>query len=175
MFYVASSYFTSTGSACGTTCKYLEAAPSGWNTSAVQVFQASCAIAATSSSDPSCAWSANTKNQIGSTAKGTKIGTGYANTSAMIEQNSSFGKAATVSRAFQGGGKTDWFLPSKDELNQLFIQKALITGLSGYYWFAYWSSSEDNSVGSWNQHFGTGVQSGLSKAQLISVRPVRAF
>jgi hypothetical protein len=144
-------------------------------------------------------WSGNTSSAIGST--GTGIGTGYANTSAMIAQSGTTGKAGTVARAFQGGGKTDWFLPSKDELNALCKwafndtvnaicnNNGVGTGLSltngGFASWLYWSSSETsssetNSSISQTQSFRSDVDLGDQgsegkSASYIHVRPVRAF
>jgi hypothetical protein len=146
VFYVAPSSFTSTGSACGTACKYLEAAPVVWIQNATPAGQTNCQTAGTISNDPQCAWSDNIDTRIWST--GTGIGKGYANTSAMITQSGSKGKAGTVARAFQGGGKTDWFLPSKDELNQMFVNKAAIGDVTSE---VYWSSSENLSINAWFQ------------------------
>jgi hypothetical protein len=170
VFYVAPSSFTSTGSACGTACKYLEAAPVVWIQNATPAGQTNCQIADTMSNDPLCAWSDNTSTRIGTT--GTGIGTGYANTSAMIAQSGSKGKAGTVARAFQGGGKTDWFLPSEDELNQMFVNKSTIGGFASDY---YWSSSEILRSIAWFQDFSDGDWGTGFKANTFSVRPVRAF
>ena len=170
VFYVASSSFTSTGSACGTACKYLEAAPGGWIKNATPAGQTNCQTAGTISNDPQCAWSDNIDTRIWST--GTGIGKGYANTSAMITQSGSKGKAGTVARAFQGGGKTDWYLPSKDELNQMFVNKAAIGDVTSE---VYWSSSENLSINAWFQYFDNGDQLNVSKVNTFSVRPVRAF
>ena len=181
VFYVAPSSFTSTGSACGSTCTYLEAAPVGWITASTPVGQANCSIgkltansefpvtAGTSTIDPRCAWS-GTNRPIQIT--GTAIGSGYANTLAMIKQDSTAGTAGTVARAFRGGGKADWSLPSRDELDQLYKAKTIIGGLASDY---FWSSSE-NGVGVWDQNFGNGGQHGWGKESAgFYVRPVRAF
>ena len=190
VFYVASSSFTSTGSACGTACKYLEAAPTGWMTAATPSGQINCETPDTSSADPGCEWSENVRVLIGS--MGTAIGTGYANTSAMINQDSSAGKAATVARAFRGGGKTDWFLPSLDELNVLCKWAYNDTvnvicngngsgGLSrtngGFASGLYWSSSGDFDDGfrAWDQNFASGYQTIDFKGDSYYVRPVRSF
>jgi hypothetical protein len=193
VYYVASSDFTSTGSACGTACKYLEVAPVGWITASTPAGQTNCVdgIAGTSSADPGCEWSGNNSDAIGST--GTGIGTGYGNTSAMISQNDTPGKAGTVARAFRGGGKTDWFLPSRDELNALCKWAfndtvnaicnnngsgglSLTNGnfASGYYW-----TSSETSVASEARdqyfYFLSGAQNFDSKSVTSYVRPVRAF
>jgi hypothetical protein len=171
VFYVASSTFTSTGSACNTACKYLEAAPVGWVTANTPAGQFNCGDSGTSTSDPMCRWSGNTTEAIGST--GTAIGTGYANTSAMIAQSGIAEDAGTVSRAFRGGGKTDWYLPSQDELNQMFDQQTTIGGLS---LGVYWSSSESGADGAWGRDFGSLSGSyRLGKGLKFFLHPVRAF
>ena len=169
VIYVASSNFSSPGSACGSACKYLEAATTGWITSATPAGQTNCIIPG-ASVDPKCEWSGNTSDAIGST--GTAIGAGYANTSAMIAQSSTAGNAGTVARAFRGGGKNDWFLPSKDELNELYRQRQTV----GFVSDVYWSSSEYIGAGNaWYQSFANAVQIGSAKSTTMYVRPVRAF
>lgn len=170
VFYVASSNFTSTGSACNTTCRYLEAAPIGWIKAETPAAQVNCSTPGTVSTDPKCEWSGNTSSLIGTTA--TAIGSGYENTSKIISQNSTAGKAATVARAFQGGGKTDWSLPSKNELSQMFLKKSEIGGFdSGFYW----NSSEATAqlAETWDFDFGYSYE--YAKNGTNPVRPVRAF
>ena len=189
VFYAAVGTFASPGSTCNTACTYLEAAPTGWITASTPAQQTNCGQAGTSTVDPRCVWSGNTANRIATTQTG--IGTGYKNTSAMITQLSggdTAGKAATVARAFQGGGKTDWSLPSKDELNALCkwafndtvnaicntpIKLSLTNG--GFEGSSYWSSSENATNGAWYQGFGRGTQIDYSKSYTAFVRPVRAF
>jgi len=198
VFYVQASggTFTSTGSACNTagvggisTCKYLEAAPSGWIVALQTPVQTNCITAGTSTVDPRCAWSGNTNAAIGATARGTAIGSGYANTTAIINLSNTAGKAATVTRAYQGGSKTDWFLPSRDELNEL-CKYAANTGQAsgsdtvctgrgaaterGFSTDIYWSSSETEPLKAWGQYFWDGVQNNTSKHGGYYVRPVRA-
>ncbi|MCL2155589.1 MAG: InlB B-repeat-containing protein, partial [Leptospirales bacterium] len=80
--------------------------------------------------------------------------------------------AALACRNYTGGGKTDWFLPSLDELNELYVQKDIV---GGFTYDFYWSSSEYYSVYAYDQLFGTGVQSNYYKGETYSVRAVRAF
>ncbi len=49
----------------------------------------------------------------------------------------------------------DWFLPSKDELNKLFLNKELIGNFEGD---GYWSSTEEDREGAWRQSFYNGYQ-----------------
>ena len=148
--------FTSTGSPTGGKCHYLEVA-----------------ISATSPAwtDATYAWSGNTNTSIGTTS--TAIGSGYKNTLAMISQNNTSNKAGTIVRVYTGGGFTDWYLPSKDELNQLYSARTQIGGLGGSY---YWSSSEWDNGNSWIQDFSNSFnQSTASKTFTATARPVRAF
>jgi len=135
---------------------------------------------------------ANKWTAIGLTAQGVNIGTGYSNTSAIIADDAGAGRAATASRAYQGGSKTDWFLPSKDELNEMcFYFSAVakngggrcngnaVTGRAGVGGFAtdhaYWSSSEDRDNFAWYQYLDGGYQVSVSEHGANCVRPVRAF
>jgi hypothetical protein len=168
VIYVAPSNFASPGSDCGSTCQYLEAATTGWITAATPAGQTNC-VNPGASVDPGCEWSGGSISAIGST--GTAIGAGYANTSAMIALSGVPGKAGTVSRAFRGGGKTDWSLPSKDELYEMYRQRLVVGFVSDFYW----SSSENVGWNApWYQHFGNGNQYG-PMTNPGYVRPVRAF
>lgn len=71
-------------------------------------------------------------------------------------------------------GYTDWFLPSKDELDLMYtnLHKNGIGGFSEWY---YWSSSEYNKYEAWYQSFIVGERKRLDKDSIVSVRAVRAF
>ena len=70
-----------------------------------------------------------------------------------------------MARDYTGGGYTDWYLPSKDELNKLYINRVAIGGFaprfgqilsSGMvydYGYSYWSSTEDDDGFAWSQIF----------------------
>jgi hypothetical protein len=84
--------------------------------------------------------------------------------------------AANAVAAYNGGGKSDWHLPSKDELDQLYLRRATVGGFEAY---AYWSSSEYDVAG-WEiaslvRYFNTGNSFASNKANTTYVRPVRAF
>ena len=110
---------------------------------------------------------------------GTAIGTGKANTDAI---RAKFGAtepyynntdyAAKVAREYSYGEYTDWFLPSKDELNEMYKNKGTIGGFQNAY---YWSSSEYSSVSAWKQNFSNGSQYNTNRNNISRVRPVRAF
>lgn len=95
---------------------------------------------------------------------GTALGTGAANTDAIIAQNNrkASGYAAALARSYAGGGFTDWYLPSKDELHKLCLNQAKI---GGFVPFAagdageYWSSSEESRLRVWVEAIERRVQS----------------
>jgi hypothetical protein len=80
--------------------------------------------------------------------------------------------AAGLARAYSGGDYNDWYLPIKDELNKLYLNRVAIGGFAGHY---YWSSSEGNADYVWDQGFSDGFQSYSSKDFKDRVRAVRAF
>jgi len=128
-------------------------------------------IAATADASGWIAWSNITDTSVGTT--GTAIGTGQANTTTIVGQV--VGETACTSGAayycdrLVEGGHSDWFLPSRDELNKLFINRVAIGGFVENY--LYWSSSEYSATSAWDQAFA----SGTSKAAGARVRAVRAF
>ena len=105
-------------------------------------------------------------------ATGTAIGTGMANTNIIIAAQGISSYAASICKAYNGGGYSDWHLPSKDELNKLFLKKNKIGGFSNYF---YWSSTEDGNGLAWYQYFYNGYQDDTFKYYTSYVRAVRAF
>ena len=110
--------------------------------------------------------------------KGTLIGTsrgigaGKANTQYIVAAFGMRGYAARICYDYTQSGYDDWFLPSKDELNELYKQKEAVGGFSSDY---YWSSSEGSSSNAWRQFFGSGGQYDGSRGNEDRVRAVRAF
>lgn len=73
-------------------------------------------------------------------------------------------------------GYSDWHLPSKEELNSVYVKLEKI-GVGGFAAF-YWSSSEsefDATYYAFPFYFGDGVANARVKASTYSVRAVRAF
>ncbi|KTD72570.1 DUF1566 domain-containing protein [Legionella tucsonensis] len=66
----------------------------------------------------------------------------------------------------------DWYLPSKFELNQLFLQKDMVGGFSPG---DYWGSTEFDAIDAWIQNFSFGFQLPDFKDGNFLVRCVRAF
>ncbi len=106
----------------------------------------------------------------------TGIGSGMANTDnivATLGTNGGTAYAAKICAELDEGGKDDWFLPSKDELNKMYEQRVAVGGFSSEY---YWSSSSDDVYSAWAQNFVNGSQSSLDKYyDVCRVRAVRAF
>ena len=111
-------------------------------------------------------------------ADGTAIGTGNQNTIDIIAGCTEAGIAARICGDLVLNGYDDWYLPSKDELNQLHINYVAIGGFNNPDQ-EYWSSSEgpvDIEGGSaWVQKIGTGFQVSIYKHTGYSVRAVRSF
>jgi hypothetical protein len=66
----------------------------------------------------------------------------------------------------------DWYLPSKYELNLLYLQKTVVGGFTDN---RYWSSSESTASYAWTQLFTTGNQVNSHVFDTYYVRAVRAF
>lgn len=81
------------------------------------------------------------------------------------------------------GSKTygDWYLPSKEELNLMYENKATIDAKaidnegSGFASNYYWSSTEYSNTNAWFQYFYDGNQNSYYKYYTTYVRAVRAF
>jgi len=120
-------------------------------------------------------------------ADGTVIGTGQQNTLDIINGDTKANKAADecFNYSIVNGGVTydDWFLPSKDELNKMYVNLkkgtdengVTYTPVGGFANYYYWSSSEFGPYYAWFQYFYTGSQYGNSKSNTSRVRAIRAF
>jgi len=123
-------------------------------------------------------------------AKGDGPFSGEANTSIIIAAQVAIGDdgstyAARICNELQvtEGGKTygDWYLPSKEELDLMYQNKATIdatagvNGGSGFASASYWSSTEHNNYSAWRQYFDDGYQCLNNKNYTSRVRAVRAF
>jgi hypothetical protein len=107
-------------------------------------------------------------------ATGIKTGTGFKNTEAIIISQEVGVYAASICDKLELNGYNDWFLPSKDELNLLYMQKA--AGVIGDFENDfYWSSTENSYNGAWSQSFSNGSNSSANKDGAYDVRAIRAF
>ena len=127
-----------------------------------------------------------------------RLGMGKANTALVIKQHKALPQtsldatAAGYANSLVCGGKDDWFLPSKDELDTLYNVLALtdndLTGNNsfGFTRGFYWTSSEYNNETAWTQLWVDGQQFDREKwlngdprkdggFNPFHVRPIRAF
>ena len=140
-----------------------------------QYFEAACAgwlnNCDGTTADPTADWGCNGESII--FADATAIGTGEGNTKWIVDGCSDpAGFAADLAADYSNSGESDWFLPSKDELKKLYINRASVGGFSPD---DYWSSSELVDGGAWSQYFTGGNQGNYNKDSTLNVRPVRAF
>ena len=174
VFYVHANGTFACGETLNQNCTYLEVAPNTWNGG---------------SADPLAPWGCDQTPIAG--ADGTAIGAGRQNTTDIVNGCATSGIAALLANDLTLGGQSDWFLPSKDELNALCkwafgdTVNAIcnnggsgglsLTGVGGFSIDLYWSSSELSGDDALDQNFYIGSQAYNSKDLTDSVRPVRAF
>ena len=191
IFYVSAGFdcgpeFTSTGSPSGGQCKYLEAAPKTWGGGVLDIRKIWADVAASTSVDvPGITNDASVSL--------TNFGLGYKNSIALVAYNSSTTTSGPAARAYTGGTKNDWYLPSSGELHQL-IKWAKGLGASdssicggagtlntspaqGFVQDQYFSSSEYNATLAWSEHPAACGKDPREKdnAHLYLMRPIRAF
>jgi hypothetical protein len=187
-------YVNSGGFNCGptvaATCRYLEMAPASW---AAGDRLSPWAVAGKTST------SVNPANGItaDATANGsvTGIGLGYINSLNIVAQGNDATAAAGAARSYNGGGKTDWFLPDLAELTQIckYISGQQgtpdstkcagipsFTSVLGVSAASYWSSSEKDASNAWylnmmDTYSQTYYTINNSKGNTYSVRPIRSF
>lgn len=94
---------------------------------------------------------------------------GLANTNAMnnVDHPAAYYCATTMDGV---GGFNDWYLPSKDELNFIYLNRLFLDKFTAT---NYWSSTESAIVRSWIQNFSDGDQLYSDKTTSKYVRPVR--
>jgi len=107
-------------------------------------------------------------------ADGTAVGAGEQNTIDIEAGCTTPGTAADICANLSLGGYSDWFLPSRDELN-LVYENLKAQGVDGFADNYYWSSSEYVATHAWYQLFGNGDQGNFYKESTYRVRAVRAF
>ena len=127
-------------------------------------------IAALSDQSTSIEW--YNGSSIGTGAVGSGIGSGNANTSAIVSTLGEGNYAAKICSDLNLNGYSDWFLPSKDELSKLFINRSIIGGFSDR---SYWSSTEYLSSYAYSVSFTNGSQNVGTKNIKNYVRAIRTF
>lgn len=126
-------------------------------------------------------WSNITTTAIGPIARSDINGAG--NTVSIISQSGHTNSVAQHCADLAYAGYDDWYLPSKNELNQVYLKRADInptaTANGGEVFetsTSYWSSTESNDTKAWVQSLSSGFQSEVDKLlPFFAVRPIRAF
>ena len=126
-------------------------------------------------------WGCAGESLTGGMCDGEWIGCGGDNTIGIINSCPQAGIAARLCGDLVLGGYSDWFLPSRDELYQMYLNKFAIGGFANDY---YWSSSEHDDDGdlgqydgiyAWWVRFNTGEKSWGDKNAPDYVRAARYF
>ena len=138
-------------------------------------------IAASADQSSSIWWNLDMNSLTNSS--GSTIGTGMINTEKIIsvQGQPQINYAAGLARSYGGGGYTDWFLPSYDELNLMYLNIGpgglganMNIGNFAPEW--YWTSTEYDQSDPWSQHFDqTGQLGGQWKTAPLHVRAARYF
>ena len=82
--------------------------------------------------------------------------------------------AKTVCDELTLNGYSDWHLPSKEELNSVYVNLNKV-GVGGFANNSYWSSTDYNNYPAWIQHFNNGKQNYNYENYDCNVLAVRAF
>lgn len=127
-------------------------------------------IAALSDQSTGIQWHNGSSTITAATA--TVISTGNDNTVTIFNNQGAGNYAAKLCYDLVLGSYSDWYLPSKDELNKLYLNRVLIGGFTTG---CYWSSTEIDRYSSWGQYFLYGNQEEYLKGNPWYVRAVRAF
>lgn len=135
-------------------------------------------IAASVDQDPGIEWYNGVQRYTNTTGNG--VGTGEQNTALIIAAqtndnpvgNFAAKVCADYSVTVDGVSYGDWYLPSKHELDLMFLQSIIIGGFKSEF---YWSSTELSSLSSWCQSFIDGRQYNMNKGLPYGVRAIRAF
>lgn len=126
-------------------------------------------ISATTDQSASAQWGCFLTSIPGTSAA---IGAGQDNTLIIINGCSEAGIAARICDDLVLNEYSDWFLPSQNELNQMYLQKNIIGGFANG---SYWSSTEFSYVRAMAHNFFDGYQNANQKTNTFYVRAVRAF
>jgi hypothetical protein len=163
------------------TGKYFEVAPTDWSGTEIKL----------GANKPQVAWSCNQYHSTTLPGTKTEIGTGFNNTQkingACAGATNTADWAAAKATAYRGGNRTDWFVPSRDELIQIYqhiddVTPALINrGATYSYQIAcMWSSSEINATVAWGGNgllppWGSEMNATKKEISTNCVVPVRMF
>jgi len=127
-------------------------------------------IADTVDLDTGIVWNNGSFNLTNATRNG--IGAGKANTERIIIKQGNGQYASQLCADYQGGGYSDWYLPSVTELTLLYNQQAVVGNFTTG---VYWSSSELSTQEATAISFTGGAFTPSNKTLTNAVRAIRAF
>lgn len=198
-------YYSAAGFSCGPnytdTCNYLEVAPSIWSGAMVWEGEEPDEYQV-AEKDTAFIFAINTQSEndivyVVSDPLVSQVGRGYKNSSAILNQaGNGATTAAGAARAYTGGGKSDWYLPTFSEINLLCQWAKGITPQSAttlcignqpptapvgndfdLLSARYSTSSQSSLDGTWYwvMSMSDGSYEDVEKGQAEKVRPIRAF
>lgn len=155
VFYISPGGFMSGTDGNEVICHYLES----WTTDLVV------------GESPQIQWSETTSGIVKTSLR---IGAGAMNTARAVAQNDTPDRAVTLCASFSNNGLSDWFLPSRDELDEMIAMQDIIGNFGVT---SYWSSSEASPSNIWMRNFSPSGWNtfSTSKSDNRRVRPIRAF
>jgi hypothetical protein len=161
--------FTSVGGfTCGPTysdtCHNLEAAPNNWNSGSNDFVWANVAYQNTFVGGSTAARSLTSD----------QLGVGYKNSLAIVNEGNDATTAAGIARAYRGGGKSDWYLPSPGDWEKMSAALYPTNLPGGLYWLS--SEKQTSPVRAfWGRPDQPTFLNYDVKSGVHTVRPVRAF
>ena len=120
-------------------------------------------------------WDPNQPAGSGTAGTNDAIGNGPLNTNAIVNTIGAGSYAAQICNDLVLNTYSDWFLPSRDELTEVY-NNLHVNGLGGFQNISYWSSSETSTATVvWYRKFDTGQEGMGGSEQLFGVRAARSF
>ncbi len=100
------------------------------------------------------------------------FGSGSSNTTQIVNACSDPDAAAALCAALDINGYSDWYLPSRSELQVINQNKFVIGGFQNK---KYWSSTQITVNSAWVIDFSTNFEFGEIKSEQHAIRPIRSF
>lgn len=128
-------------------------------------------ISATTDQIVNITWGNGSNLQTGSS--GTALGTGNTNTNTIVNLLGNGSYAAKLCSDLVLNGYNDWYLPSRDEMSKMILNKNAIGGFTSA---NYWSSSEYDISNAYYSNFTSGSANLIGSKNFVSnVRAIRSF
>lgn len=132
-------------------------------------------VVASADQSTSLIWDPNQPAGSGTAGTNDAIGNGPLNTNAIVGTIGAGSYAAQICNDLILNSFSDWFLPSRDELTQVY-NNLHVNGLGNFQNISYWSSSETTTTTIvWYRKFDTGQEGMAGAEQLFGVRAARTF